>query len=270
MATITRGTTQDDLVDPNFPATIVTDVVGVVNGTHYPQSKLDGWLPINQDGKLHLIWSGLQQPAPGDQYIVVYEVAPSTLLKGTDFVKAAFVAGLRTAYSTQTMFPAYVYNTNDTLSLMGIYPSFPKRPFKNPGLVVSTGTAEMNRTTLSDTDQLREERDDAGVPISYFAWGQVPVEVKIQIVATTDSDRRKLTDITALFIRHLFAFQFAKFGIGYKNLRINGETEADWQGQQLYMNSITIPCYAEFQVRYPIKLVDVIRDINIAQIGSVL
>jgi hypothetical protein len=270
MATITRGTTQDDLIDPNWPATGVTDVIGVLNGTHYPQSKLDGWIPTNLEGKLHLIWSGLQQPAPGEEYIVTYDVAPTTLLKGTDFVKAAFTAAIRVAFTNQTLFPAYVYSTDDTKSLLGIYQSFPKRPFKNPAIIVSTGPATMNRTTLSDNDMLREERDDAGVPISWFAWGQTPVEVKIQIAAITDSDRRKLTDITALFIRHLFTFQLAKFGIGFKQVHIVGETEAEWQGQSLYMNSITIPCYTEFQVRYPIKLVDVIGNINIKQIQAEL
>lgn len=266
MAAITRGTTQDDLIDANFPAVAVTDVIGVTGGVHYPQSKLDGWLAVNEAGRLHLIWSGLQQPAPGAQYNVTYSVAPTVLLHGTDFVKAAFTAALRAAFTNQTLFPAYVYNTDDTKSTMSIYQSFPKRPFKNPAIIISTGTADMNRTTLSTADQIREERDDQGVPISWYAWGQIPIEVKIQIAAITDSDRRKLTDITALFCRHLFTNAIAQFGIGFKNVRINGETEADWQGVPLYLNSITIPCYTEWNCRYPIALVDVISKISIGDI----
>ena len=272
MATITRGTTQQDLVDANWPATAVSQVIGVtgVTGTIYPASKLDGYTPLNQDGKLYLVWAGLQQPAAGEQYIVTYTVAPDVLLKGTDFVKAAFTAALRAAFTAQTIYPAYIYSANDVESKLGIYQSFPKRPFKNPAIVISVGAADMNRTTLSDTDMIREERDSNGVPISYFAWGTVPMQVNVGIAAITDSDRRKLTDITALFIRHLFTNKLAQFGIGFKNVHIDGEREQDWQGQTLYMNNISVPCYTEWQCRYPISLVDVIKDISVSDIQAEL
>ena len=272
MATITRGTTQTDLVDPNWPATAVASVVSAAPGplVTYPNSKLDGWTPINQEGQLHRIWAGLQQPAAGEQYIVTYSVAPNTLIHGTDFVKAAFVVALRAAFTAQTLYPAYTYSVKDTDTKLGIYESFPKRPFKNPGIVVSIGAADMNRTTLSGTDLLKEERDSEGVPVAYFAWGSVPMQVNVGIVAITDSDRRKLTDITAHFIRHLFAYQFSKFGIGYKSVHIDGEKDSEWQGQLLYMNNISIPVYTEWQVKYPIALVDVISAIELKDIEALL
>lgn len=274
MATVTRGTGFRDLVDNYWPALSVSQVVGITGpsgpGVFYPESSVDGYTPINDGGKFYLQWAGLQKPLAGTLYNVTYEVAPTSLIRGTDFVKAAFTQGLRVAFANQTMFPAYVYNKNDTLSRLGIHESFPKRPFKVPGLVVGTGPATVARTTLSDKDLLTEQKDPEGTPVAFYAWGKLTLDVTIGIVATEDSDRRKLTDITAMFIRHLFTFQFAKFGIGFQTLQIRGEQEIEWQGQTLYMNNITVPCHTEFQIRYPIKLVDVISQLNIEPVGSSL
>ena len=265
---ILRGATATDVVDSDWPYDSVTDVTGAT-GVTYASSATDGYTPLNLAGKFNIRWAGAHQPAAGATYTVDYLAAPGVLLHGTDFVKAAFTAALRAAFTAQRLYSAYVYNPNDIVSTMGIHQSFPKVPFKNPGLVISIGAATMDRTTLSGTDLLTEERID-GIPVSYYAWGTVPMQVNIGVVALTDSDRRKLTDITALFVRHLFAHQLSRFGIGYKSVKIEGEREQEWQGQLLYMNTISVPVYCEWQVRYPIELVNVVSAIELTQIEAEL
>jgi hypothetical protein len=260
-----RSATASDVVDELWPYESVSGVTGPAGVTY----AVGEYIPLNLAGKFNMGWTGIHQPPAGTTYTVDYMVAPGVVLHGTDFAKAAFTAALRVAYTNQKLYSAYVYNPVDTRSTLGIYQSFPKVPFKNPGIVISTGSAQMDRTTLSGSDLLTEERVN-GVPVSYYAWGTIPMQVNIGIVAITDTDRRKLTDITAFFIRHLFAYQLSKFGIGYKSVKIEGEKETEWQGQTLYMNNISIPVYMEFQVRYPIALIDVINKIELVDIQAEL
>ena len=268
------ATGSSDLIEPSWPELPCGwEVFGVTGptGITYAQdigTTAGGYSPLHVGTSFMLGWTGDQPPA-GTTYSVSYAVSPGVLIHGTDFVKAAVTAALRVAFTNQRLYRAYIYNPDDTLSTMGIHQSFPKAPFKNPGLVISIGPADMDRTTLNGRDLLTEEKVD-GVPVSYFAWGSVPMQVNIDIVAITDTDRRKLTDITAHFVRHLFAWQLAKFGIGYKSVHINGEKDEEWQGQLLYLNTITIPVYTEWQVHYPIALVDVIGNIDITDIQAEL
>jgi len=260
--TVTRGSATPPLTDVVDAARAAASVVSVTNqlsGVVYTASSSSGYTASGTTS-FSLTWVGAGKPAPGETYIVIYNIDPGFLLKGTDFVKAAFVAGLRAAYSEQTFFDLYKYNTNDTLSALSIYESFPKRPLKSPAIIVSTGPGDMSRTTLDSEDFLLETKTSL-TPTGLHAWGKMAIDVKIQILALTDRDRRKLTDLTALFCRHLFSSKFSAFGIGYKTVTIDGENEITWQGQLLYTNGISIPCHTEWQIKYAIGLVDVIDDI---------
>lgn len=197
-------------------------------------------------------------------------MAEEFLLKGTDFVKAAFAAALRAAYQAQVYYSIYKYSSDDTLTGLSIYESYPKRPLKVPGLYISTSTGDISRSTLDSEDFLMEQRaTEQAIPTGKYGWGKIDSTVQIKILGITDRDRRKLTDLTALFCRHLFTDKFSAFGIGYRDIKIGGEQEEDWQGQTLYTNTLTIPCYSEFQVHYPVELVDVINNITIETIADV-
>lgn len=192
-------------------------------------------------------------------------MADEFILKGTDFIKAAFVVALRAAYQAQTYFTIYKYNPDDTLTGLSIYESFPKRPLKVPAIIVMTTGGDISRSTLDSEDYLKETRTVPGeAPSDKFGWGRVDTTVQITILGLQDRDRRKLTDLTGLFCRHLFVDKFASFGIGYKSIKIGGEQEQEWQGQMLYTNTLTLPCYTEFQVKYPVSLTDVIARLDLS------
>ena len=260
---VTRGATATDLVDPLDPAASVISVVDTLTGAAYPASATNGYTILNVNNTFSLVWAGASQPAVASQYTVVYNVHPGFILKGGDFVKAAFVAALRAAYAEQQFYPIYKYSPNDTTSQLSIYESFPKRPLKNPAIIISTGPGDISRTILDHEDFLAE-KVSGDTPVGMHAWGKYLIETKISILGITDRDRRKLTDLTGLFCRHLFTDKFSSLGIGYKDIRIGGESEITWQNQPLYTNSITIPCYTEWQVYYPIALVDVINNLEIS------
>ncbi len=259
---IVRGASTTDLV--NNLVTAVSVISVTAGSTTYAASAVDGYSITNGANSFSLTWAGIDQPAQGVTYTVSYTTAePSILIHGTDYVKAAFVSALRAAFAAQTWFPLYRYSTNDTLSGISIHESFPKHPFKAPALIVGVGSMAVNRNTLSETDQLSETRGGNGVINGFFSWGSLTPLVKIQVAALTDSDRRKMADITALFCRHLFTRLFARYGIGYKQITVVGESDQDWQGQTLYLQEIQIPCYTEFQVLYPVDLVDIIDNLQI-------
>lgn len=259
---IVRGATAVDLVNNLVPATSVTSVQA--GATTYPASATNGYSITNTASTFSLTWAGASQPAAGVTYTVNYVTAePDMIIRGSDYIKSAFVAALRAAFAAQTWFPLYRYNTNDTLTGVAIHETFPRRTLKVPTIVVSVGAMAVDNTTLSESDYLCEVTDESGTITSFRSWGGMTPEVKIEVYAIEDSDRRKLTDITAIFCRHLFRRFFAKYGIGYKRIRINGEGDQVWQHQVLLTNSISIPCYTEWQVQYPVELVDIIDNLEI-------
>jgi hypothetical protein len=260
--TVTRSAAASDLIDSAAAAASVISVTNTATGAPYPASTTSGYTVVNVGNAFSLLWAGAAQPPTGVQYTVIYNVHPGFILKGGDFVKAAFVAALRAAYTEQPFYDIYRYNSNDTLSKLSIYESFPKRPLKNPAIIVSTGPGDISRTILDHEDFLAEKLTGT-TPTGMYAWGKYLIEAKVSILGITDRDRRKLTDLTGLFCRHLFTDKFATLGIGYKDIRIGGESELAWQNQQLYTNTITIPCYTEWQVYYPVELIDVINNLQI-------
>lgn len=183
-------------------------------------------------------------------------MAEAILFKGGDFVKTAFTSMLRTAFAAQTFLPNYVYSDNEHLTKIGIFESFPKRTLVAPSLIVSMGGSAMEQGSISDFDHLRTDSvanpDATKTSYSYGTWTGTVI---ISVAGITDADRRLLRDLTMLFCRHLFRVYTAQMGIGYKDVRSTGEEEIDWQGQRLYIDRITIPCYSEFQISYNDELV---------------
>lgn len=189
------------------------------------------------------------------------------IVRGTDYVKAAFVLSLRKAFNAQPFFPIYKYDDIEANTKISIFSTFPKQPLTVPAIIVSTSGGSFSRSTL-DSEDLLHDNIDSSEPESFTAWGKLEINAVITIYALTDRDRSKLTDLTALFCRHLFINKFASLGIGYSEVTVRGEGTMDWQHQILYTNSISIPCYTEFQVSYPVELIDVINNINISIINE--
>lgn len=262
--TVTRGATATDTVDPAHIFKYVASVKTPA-GVPYPASPTSGYTPVNIANAFSLTWAGASQPALGAQYVVVFDDgATGFQMRGSDFVKSAFTAGLRAAFSAQDFYPIFKYDADDTVSKLSIYESFPKRVYKNPALIVSTGAGKVSRMELDSEDLLTETRVTPDDPVNgMFAWGRIDIPVTINIIALSDRDRRKLTDLVALFCRHLFTNKFSSYGIGYRDINIGGEAEPEWQGQQLYTNTISIPCYTEYQVAYSVDLLDTINNINL-------
>ncbi len=189
---------------------------------------------------------------------------PTFLLKATDYLHLAFTKALRTAFAAQDFVARYKYNTRDTLSKISIYDHFPKRPWKAPSIIVSTGKCDFTRSTLNSQEFLQEYKNPStDIVEAFYAWGKIDTDVYLNIRGRTDRDCRKLTDLTMLFCRHLFKAKFVKFGIGFDSIIADGEDTTDWQGQLQYTNRIAIPCYTEFQVKYPVELVENINNLDI-------
>lgn len=262
--TVVRGPMATDLVDAAHTYKTVLSVKSPT-GVSYPVSPTNGYTPSNSGNQFSLVWAGASQPAAGAQYIVIFDDGGTGFqMRGGDFIKSAFVACLRAAFQTQDFYPLYKYNADDTLTKLSIYDSFPKRVFKNPAIIVSVGPSKISRTELDSDDTLHEVRETpGGPPTGVFAWGKVLSPVTITVVALSDRDRRKLTDLVGLFCQHLFRGKFAAYGIGYKDVTTAGETDTEWQGQLLYTNSVTVDCYTEYQINYGVDLLDTIRDLVI-------
>jgi len=196
-------------------------------------------------------------------YVVIYKINAEFLVKGIHFTKIAFVQMLRLAFQTQTFYPEFKYDPKDVDSMLSVVEAWPRRVLKAPAIAVSIGGMIADRSSLQPTEEFAELRDANNIPVGVFSSGILNMTVRLEIFAITNSDCRKVTDLTMLFCRNLFQYKMAEFGIGYKNIRTVGESTISWQGQLLHMNTLELPCTSEYQVMFPSALWEAVNKLHI-------
>lgn len=185
------------------------------------------------------------------------------LLPFTNYLKDAFVNCLRVAYSSEEAFPDYKYNQQETLTKLSIYKAFARRSFKSPAIVVTAGSGDFSFTVLGDSEQMNSHTANPSDLKDRYK-GAYTLDIDVKIYAESTSDREKLTDLTAFYIRHLFRPVFQSNGVAFKSIRVAGESNEEWDEKNLYTNVVTVSCYQEYTAEPIIQLADIIRDITVA------
>ena len=89
---------------------------------------------------------------------------------------------------------------------------------------------------------------------------QVPVTLTIYALSTTD--RERLTDLTILYVRHVFRETFKPI-FTYADIKLGGETETVWENQTLFSNTVTIDVWSQYANEIDYGLYDLIKNIDV-------
>jgi hypothetical protein len=147
-------------------------------------------------------------------------------------------------------------------SKIQIYTEFPRRSFHPPIIVVHAGAGDVSLSALGD-EFLQENRDETGAVISYTTFGKMTIPIEITAFALTTTDRERIIDMCAFYIRHIFRPKLAEYGIAYNKITTGGETQVIWDNQPLLGNSLIVNCYTEFENVIPVDFIEGINSLNL-------
>jgi hypothetical protein len=103
---------------------------------------------------------------------------------------------------------------------------------------------------------------DITVPQAKHVQSMLQVPVTLTIYALSTTDRERLTDLTILYVRHVFRESFKPL-FTYADIRLGGETETTWENQTLFSNTVTIDVWSQYANEIDYGLYDMINNIDV-------
>ena len=183
----------------------------------------------------------------------------------TNYIKLAFVAVLRYAFSSDLVPDRYKYTTEERTTKIKIYRSHPKQIEMWPCIILRCGSSREDISALGSEEALEDITDASGIPtgVSYMGSLNLPVDIEVQGKST--KEREQITDLAIFFLRFLFRQKIQEKGIAFTRINIHGESEDEIDKEIIYKNEITIDCYYEFTHDYEniININEIIRNFDI-------
>lgn len=78
-----------------------------------------------------------------------------------------------------------------------------------------------------------------------FVQSPLNVTVKFDVYARSSQDRERITDLLVLYIRHIVKPYVAPYFV-YSGEQVSGESQEALDNQQIYKNSISVPCVSHY------------------------
>lgn len=170
---------------------------------------------------------------------------------GLEHVRKVFIAGLQQAFGSNVV-PQFLWTDDPVTSKIQILQAYPQQIQKLPFIVVSLSRSSQDISFVGNEEAWRIEDE------KLIIGGKMEVTVELKIGSFSLTDTTQLTDFVVLFLRHLFRPVFLKFGISYTRITIEGEGTEDYEGQLMFTNKITVPCYSEYSGTVPSDLIQAI------------
>jgi len=184
------------------------------------------------------------------------------ILKQINWLKLACVSALRAAYKDSATPEEYRYNADENLSKLWIWRGFPSRILRYPQIVVQADPIDASIAFLGD-EELKEERDESGNLKSIIYFGPLKIPISMHIEARTTTDCEILTDLTMIYVRHIFRNKFSEYGFAFTKILIGGETQETRDNESIFKNSVKIDCYSEYEFKLDASLINTIDKINL-------
>lgn len=175
--------------------------------------------------------------------------------------KLSFVLALREAFaSTFTRSDLRYSQGSDTK--IKIFTAHPLTMEFLPCLVVSAAAGDVSFGYLQD-DFVGETSDHNLQKYS----GKVVFNIGITIYAKKTVERERLVDHIVFFTRHLFRDVFSGFDIVYtRDMTLGAENLVEVDNQPLYEQTISIPCYMEFNVSIDQSKLEEVRRVILSSV----
>lgn len=204
-------------------------------------------------------------PIPGDTKL-------TQIPKILEGAKLAFVLALRQAFSSGIASENLKYNQDPAQTKLKIFTAHPIRLEFYPSLVVSTGGGDCSFKYLQD-DFVGEKEDEGLVEYQ----GQLSFNMSITILANGTVERERIVDHLIFFVRHLFVDVFRRtrsekfnFDLVYtKDIQLGSENIYEVENKLVYEQTMTIPCYMEYNAVVDQSSMETLRAISVEEIQSI-
>jgi len=176
------------------------------------------------------------------------DVKRTFVFRGTNLMKKMYEKVLRDVFASDVIDERYRYVPKDKDSQIAIYRSFPQRLEKFPAIVISTGSWNADLVSMGIAGEEMEQVIVNGKLISnvFSGYMKIPVTLRVFSLGSTE-DRDILTDILVMVLRILSRGQFAKYGVGFHQIAVEGEGQFAYDtGNMVYTNAVTVQNHTDF------------------------
>lgn len=202
---------------------------------------------------------------------VVLDYTQSMQTRFIDTTSTCFISMLESVFSDSTTPAEFLYiPTTDASQLqnpnskISIYRAYPRRFTLPNTLIVSITGGSLDLDFLGATEQYQELRDPVTNVVTAVAYGgKARLTVQIDIICKSVDDRDRLSDIVALYVRHIFRNRLAVLGIAYNKIRWGGQNQTEQGTDLLYTNSLIIEVYNEYYQNFPVALIENINALSL-------
>lgn len=183
-------------------------------------------------------------------------------LESLTFVKQAFVKSLRTAFSQEDVPERYRYHKDMAKRQVSIYRSWPERQVKFPLILVLATEVETPITSLgNELANQYVDLNSGDVEADYFN-GTMWIPVTLEIAAQKVRDRDRITELTAIYVRHLFLPFFKKVNLEYVGVSIEAPDEPEQiNGDDYFVGRVKVRCQTEYHHRISLEMFAAMRGV---------
>lgn len=180
--------------------------------------------------------------------------------------KLGFALALRTAFASSLTHVDLKYDPDKTKTKIKIYTAHPLQMEFFPCLVVSAASGDASVNFLQD-EYLGTVEESSVVTYG----GKISFTMSITVIANGTVERERIMDHIMFFTRHLFKDVFREINLEYsRGITIGGETVMEVDNKPIYEQTISIPCYLEWQSGIDQATLDVVRGIIVTAINTEL
>ena len=179
--------------------------------------------------------------------------------------KLGFVIALRQAFACSLTHADLRYSPDKTKTKIKIYSAHPLRMEFFPSLVVSAASGDASVNFLQDEYIGTVEES----PVVTYG-GKISFTISITVITNGTVEREKIMDHIMFFVRHLFKDVFRTFDMEYsKGITIGSETVMEVDNKPVCEQTISIPCYLEWQAGIDQTQLDAVRKIIVSEIINI-
>jgi len=175
------------------------------------------------------------------------DVNRSLVFRGTNLIKLAFEQVLREIFATVNVDERFRYDRDDSKTQLRIYRTWPNRLEFYPMITISSGSWDASLTVAGSEKEEADQKIENGVLTSETFTGSMTIPITLKVFCKQVDDVEQLTDTLVIILRILNRGNFAKFGIGYNKIKVNGESQyPDASGATVFTNSITVDVLTDY------------------------
>ena len=189
-------------------------------------------------------------------------------LRYINYCKNAFIIALRAAFANRFTPEQYRYSEDKGKRQLSIYRAWVKRQTKYPCILVETEPGDFSISTLDAEEGYINDDPATGEEATVTCTGTMTLPIHLTVMALTPTDREKLTDLLAIYVRWVFRNKFFREGIPFLDIRAGeaGEDVDESANKVVFKGEVTIVTQTQFKQTIDLSCIAAVEALNFGQL----